>query len=261
MRPVSISARSASCRERCKGEQHVAHDRAPPKRRRPLLGRLRSALSRERHGGFSRSADQCDRRRHPAGRVLRRGDGRDHDHLRHARHRQYRAAGLHPARFLCGVHRQRGDRARSDPDRRLDAAGLLRDRHDRLSALLPCVRIARRAVDPGSRLLFRSAVRRRSVADPGLRRRLPLCRSALYRPEPAVRHFRPAAADADPVRGVAGHGRRAAALPDAQLYRTRDPGGIAGRAGAAADGGGPDPDQADRVRHFDRDLRAWPALF
>ena len=170
-----------------------------------------------------------------------------------------------PAFILLGSYAayiiNRSDRARSDPDRRLDAAGLLRDRHGRLSALLPCVRIARRAVDPGSRLLFRSAVCRRSVADPGLRRRLPLCRSALYRPEPAVRYFRPAAADADPVRGVAGHDRRAAALPDAQLYRPGDPGGIAGRARVAADGGEPDPDQADRFRHFDRDLRAWPALF
>jgi len=44
MGPVSISARSASCRERRKGEQHVAHDRAPPKRRRALLFRPLPAL-------------------------------------------------------------------------------------------------------------------------------------------------------------------------------------------------------------------------
>ena len=75
-------------------------------------------------------------------------------------------------------------------------------------------------------------------------------------------HFgicRPAAAHADPVHRLADDDRGAAALSDAQLYRPRDPGGVAGPAGAAADGGEPDPDQADRLRHLDRDLRRSPA--
>ena len=64
---------------------------------------------------------------------------------------------------------------------------------------------------------------------------------------------RSAAAAAGAVPGLAGHGRRAAAVHVAHLHRPRDPGGGAGPAGAAADGGQPDADQAHRVRAVDRD--------
>ena len=49
-----------------------------------------------------------------------------------------------------------------------------------------------------------------------------------------------------------GHGGRPADLPVADLRRTRRPGGGAGSAGAAADGGQPDQDQAHRLRPVDR---------
>ena len=45
----------------------------------------------------------------------------------------------------------------------------------------------------------------------------------------------------------------AAALPVAHLHRPRHHGGVAGPAGAAADGRRPDQDQAHRLRHLDRD--------
>ena len=69
-------------------------------------------------------------------------------------------------------------RARPDPDRRRDDAAVLSARDGGLPALLLCLRAARRAVDPGARLLLRPVVCRRGVADPDLRRRLPLRRGA-----------------------------------------------------------------------------------
>ena len=52
-----------------------------------------------------------------ARRVLCRGVGRRGDLLRHARHRQHRPSGLHPARLLRGLHRQHRVRHRPDPGR------------------------------------------------------------------------------------------------------------------------------------------------
>ena len=68
---------------------------------------------------------QRDRLRPAARRLLRRGDDRRVDLLRHARHRQHRASGLHPPRLLRRLHRQQRVRRRSDPRQRRRDAGLL----------------------------------------------------------------------------------------------------------------------------------------
>ncbi len=197
-------------------------------------------------------AVNADRRRPVARRLLCRGHGRGDDLLRHARHRQHRPPGLHHARVLRRLHRQFQLWHRPDSDRRGHGAGVFSRRHGGLPDLLLRLRTARRGVDPGSRLLLRSVVCRRGRADPGVRRRLPVCRSPLHRSEPASRLCRPAVAHAGPVPGLAVDARGAASLLGAHLYRPRHPGRVAGPAGPAADGGQPQPRQAHRLRHLDR---------
>ncbi len=161
---------------------------------------------------FPRSRGQRDRLRLAARRVLCRGHGRGDDLLRHARHRQYRPPGLHHARVICRLYRQFQLRDRPDPDRRRNGSRIFSRRHGGLPDLLLRLRTARRGVDPGSRLLLRSIVRRRGRADPGVRRRLPVCRRPLYRSEPASRLCRPAVAHAGPVPGLAADARGIASL-------------------------------------------------
>ena len=121
-----------------------------------------------------------------------------------------------------------------------------------LSGLLRCLRASRRrsAARPG--VLLRPAVHHRGHARAGVRRGLPPGRGTLYRAQPASRRDRSAAAPAGALPGRAGDGRRAATVHVAHFPRPRDPGGGAGPAGAAADGGKPDADQAHRVRPVDR---------
>ena len=105
----------------------------------------------------------------------------------------------------------------------------------------------------GLAFFFGLLVRHRGAADPGVRRRLPLGQRRLYRPQPA-----PSAASSCrcgmlvPCLASLAMFAAPAALPVAQLHRPRDHGGVAGPAGAAADGGRSDPHQAHRLRHFDR---------
>ncbi len=73
--------------------------------------------------------------------------------------------------------------------------------------LLLCLRAPRRRIDPGPRLFLWPVVCWRGGADSDLRCRLPLCRGALYRPEPAFRLSRAAVAHADPVCRVLANGR------------------------------------------------------
>ena len=139
------------------------------------------------------------------------------------------------------------------------AAGVLSARRGGLSGLLRRLRAARRRSAARPRVLLRPAVHHRGRAGAGVRRRLPAGRGALYRAQPASRRRRSAAAAAGAVPGRAGDGRRPAAVHVAHLHRPRDPGGGAGPAGAAADGGQPDPHQAHRVRRCRSPPPRWPA--
>ena len=110
-----------------------------------------------------RSADQCDHRRPAARRLLCRRDGRHFDLVRHPRHRQHRASGLHHPRLVHRLHRQPDARPRSDPDRDHRAAGVLRARRRGLSGLLRLVREARPGCAARARVLLRPAVRHRGA--------------------------------------------------------------------------------------------------
>ena len=174
-----------------------------------------------------RTADQCPHRRRAARRLLCRGDGRHFDLVRHPRHRQHRASGLHHPRLLHRLYRQPDARPRSDPDRHHRAAGVLRARRGGLSGLLRLVRETRPGRAARARVLLRPAVRHRGDADPGVRRRLPLRAGRLYRTHAALRLRRPAVPHAGPLRDVAADGRRCcssicrAPSPAARSWRCR----------------------------------------
>ena len=151
-------------------------------------------------------------------------------------------------------------RRRSDPGQHRHAAGVLCARLGDLPGLLPLVREARAGIAARPRLLLRPAVRHRSHAAAGLRRRLPLRRGGAISARACI-----SALSTFPLRmlvpcvvalvlfGGAG------AVPVAHLHRPRHQCGGAGPGGAAADGGRPDPHQAHRLRHLDRHLRRSPA--
>src|SRR5579875_3056141 len=192
------------------------------------------------NGDLARSGDQRPGCRAAARRFLCRRHRRRDDRVRHARHRQHRPSGLHHAGLLSRLSRRPRSRARPDSGRDPGDAGVFPARHGGLSDLLFLFRATRRRGDAGARLFLRPAVRGRGRPDPRFWRRLPVCRSALYRAVPLL----------------AGHGGAAAALPVAQFYRPSDPGGVAGPRRIAADGGRSDPHQAHRLRHRDRHGRA-----
>ena len=94
---------------------------APPNRRRAACSRKVRSPHEHSHGPSAQ--------RHcgglAAGRILRGGDGRRLDRVRHARRRQHRAPGLHHPRLLHRLHHERHFRHRSDPLRHHRAAGVL----------------------------------------------------------------------------------------------------------------------------------------
>ena len=89
----------------------------------------------------------------PAARRLLCGrDGRRLDLVRHSRHRQYRASGLHHSRLLHRLYREHAFRARPDSGRHHGAAGLLCARRRRSIRSITC--------------RSRNAARRRCAASP-----------------------------------------------------------------------------------------------
>ncbi len=183
---------------------------------------------------FPGSPDQRHRRGAPARRLLCRRHRRRVDLVRHARHRQHRASGLHHPRLLHRLFLQHQFRRRSDHRQHRGAAGVLRARRAGLSGLLRVVRETRPGIAARPRFLLRPAVRHRSRADPGVRRRLPLRRGRLYRPQRPSRLDRFAVAHAGALPGGAGDVRRAAALRHPHLSRPRHHGGVAGPVGACS---------------------------
>ena len=189
--------------------------------------------------------------------VLRGGDGRHLDLVRHARRGQHRAPGLHHRRLLHRLHRQHHLRPRPDPHGHPGAAGVLSARPGGLSGVLPVVRRARRGGAARARLLLRPPVHHRGGADPGVRRGLPLRARHLYWADLAHRLCRLPSAHAGPVRCLASAGDQPASFtcpapssdaPSWPWPRTSR------RCGAAV--GGPDPHQARRLRHLHRHCRA-----
>ena len=158
-----------------------------------LAGRLRVTgkdYARPTNDLFVRSSDQRPGFRHPDRRLLRGGDGRRVAVVRHPRHRQHRAPGLHHPRLLHRLYRQRQPRPRPDRHQHPGGAGVLRARRRHLSGLLRLVREARPGIAARPRLLLRPAVHYRSDAGALFRRRLSLRRGALYRSDLAHRRRR-----------------------------------------------------------------------
>ncbi len=187
-----------------------------------------------------------------AGRLLRCRDAWRVDLVRHPRHRQHRPSGLHHPRLLHRLYPQHPARHRSDHCQHRDDAGVLSAGRGGLSGLLSGIRETRTGIAARPVLLLRALVRHRGDADPRFRRRLPLRRGLVYRPELAPRGDGLPAAHAGAIPRGAAHVRRVAAVPVAHLHRPRDLGGGAGPAGTAPDGGRPNPHQAHRLRHLDR---------
>ena len=135
--------------------------------------------------------------------------------------------GLRHSRLVSRLFHQYQFRRRSDHRQHTDAAVLLRARRLGLSGLLPVVRKTRPGIAARPCVLLRPAVRHRGVADPGVRRRLPLRRSRLYRAQHPYRNCRPAAAHAGAVPGGAGAVQRASSCsspapsPAAPSWRCR----------------------------------------
>src|ERR1043166_5224862 len=85
---------------------------------------------------------------------------------------------------------------------------------------------------------------------------LPTRHTPPHPPGPAFPLRPPALPHADPVRDLPPDADRVAALSFAYLHRARHHGGVAGPGRARVDGCEPDPHQAHRVWHFDRDRGA-----
>ena len=184
-----------------------------------------------------RVADQCRDRGHSARRLLCRRDDRRFDLVRHPRHRQYRASGLHHPRLLHRLHRQHQLRDRPDPRP--------------ASSMLPVFYSLGAGV---YQVYYQSFEKRGQEALRGLafffgllfvtEVLLILVFGVDYRyveagyigPTLQLRRHRFSAAHAGAVRRRAAHVRRAAALPVAHLHRPRHHGGGAGSTRAAADG-------------------------
>ena len=219
---------------------------------RPSRGPRPAAAARVEGAHGLLALRQRHHRRASPRRLLCRRHRRHLDLVRHARYRQHRASGLHHRRLLRRLYRQHAARRRPDHRQHRGAAAVLRPRRAGLSGLLRRLRKARPGKPARPRLLLRHSVHHRSRAGAGVRRRLPLCQRHLYRPQPASRRpgipLPAAGAGADRHRDVPG----ASNLSRAHLHRPRRDGGVAGPAGAAADGHRPDPHQAHRLRNLDR---------
>ena len=143
--------------------------------------------SAAQNGNVPRSPGQRCRVRAVAWRLLRGGDDRRVDLVRHARHRQHRAPRLHHPRLLYRLHRQHDAGDGSDPGQRDRAAGVLLAGGGSLSGLLRRIRTPRRRGAARACVLLRPAVHHRGHARAGVRRGLSVGRGAVYRTQPASR--------------------------------------------------------------------------
>ncbi len=123
-----------------------------------------------------------------------------------------------------------------------------------LPGLLRIVRAARPRGAERARVLLRPAVHHRGAADPGVRRRLPLRRGALYRAELAHRRDGLPAAHAGAVRGGARDVRRRCSSISRSTFIGRAISAVAqDQLALQLMAAIADPHQAHRLRHLDRD--------
>ena len=253
-----------------RSRQHASAQQKPQQREGKTMSRLITAMpscgarcpaarrqladKADAGGGHEhRPSDECHRRRAAARRLLRRGDGRHLDLVRHAGRGQHRPSRLHHPGLLHRLYRQHPLRHRSDPDRGAGAAGLLPAGRGGLSALLLGLRAARPGGAARPRLLLRPAVHHRGGADPGVRRRLPLRRGRLHRPDLAPRLPRFPAADAGALRRLGAAGRRRCSSILTHTFIGRAIMAVAqDQLALRLLCGRPDPHQAHRLRHLDR---------
>src|SRR5580704_10595148 len=186
------------------------------------------------------------------GRLLCRRGARHRHRLRDARHPQPVASGLRRRGRLRGVAAEQPARAGSGAGRARHGAALLRAGGASLPALSRLLRAPRRRRLARPGVLLRHTVHHRGRAGAHCRRRLPLGGGALHRRQPHLWRHHPAGADAGALLRLDRHDRAVASVPDAQLHRPGDPGGLAGPCGLALDGREPDPDRAGRAQHRPR---------